>query len=257
MKLFLSFVLLISAYNLVAKNSFSVAPTRVEIDLSKPKTESFVVHNNGDGDVRIEVEPIYFPVDSKEMDYGIPLNPALANADDLTSSVRSSPRIVTLKPGEQRIVRISVRPKDNLAPGEHRAHLLFKMLEIAETTKQVGTVGGKKVGMQMSFKLQMAVSIIGHNGTPQPQIKSECTFTDNKIKIKATNPSLWRFDGWLMAYNQTGKLLHELKLVVIRESSKNFNYDWDFLKTEKKVKLVWKINKEDKLPISEMECLIK
>ena len=65
---YLSIFTCIFSYSILAKNSFSIAPTRVEIDLSKPKTESFVVFNNGDGPVRVEATIVYFPVNSKEME---------------------------------------------------------------------------------------------------------------------------------------------------------------------------------------------
>jgi hypothetical protein len=243
----------------LAKNNFAVAPTRVFIDLSKPKTESFILLNNGDETIRIETTPIYFPVDSKEMNNGKAINPKTAVNDDLSSYIRVSPRLISIQPGEQRAVRISVRPPEGLKEGEYRAHILFHMVEVAQTINQKLNAQNKSIGMQLSFKLETAVSVIGKIGNGPPKINSDCSINKNvKMTIEVANTAPWRFDGWLRIYkkNNEDTPLQNEKLFLLRESSRQLTYSWDFLKETNEVVLKW-FNNDETNEILKTECILK
>jgi hypothetical protein len=240
-----------------SKNDFSVAPSRIEIDLAKPKTESFIVYNRGDGPIRVEIETTYFPVDSKEMEYGEKLANKNVVADDLSSSIRISPSKISLAPGEQRAVRISIRPGSNLSEGEYRAHLLFRMLETAFSQKDSKTdEKGKKMGMKLSFKLELATAIIGTIGVP-PEIKVEtaCRFNKKgKLVLATTNPNKWRADGWAKIYSENKNFLGEKHLFVLRESKKEVTFE-EIPKSENKLLTIkWYDKKEDKVEKYSSEC---
>jgi len=252
--LFLAILIIIPYGN--AKNSFSVAPTKVEVDLSKPRTESFVVSNSGDDPIRVEASIIYFPVDSKDLNNGIALNPETSKLDSLEKNIIVSPRLVSLGVREQRVIRISVRPPADMKTGEYRAHILFQMLELSETQKKsIENAAGKKVGMNLSFKLEMAASVIGLNGIPDPKIKGKCQLINNKIILEALNPSVWRFDGWIQLVSEGGKILREEKNFVIRESQRNFTFVDDELKNHKKIKARFFLTKDGKAPLEVAECV--
>ena len=240
---------------LFAKNTFLVAPTSAEIDLSRPNTMSFVVTNNGDAQVRIAISPIYFPVDSKFMPTATPLHPDTTTKDDLSSYIIISPKAVSLKSGEQRTVRVSVRPPaSGFEEGEYRAHVLFAMLDIAES---VNTKGGKEgLSMKINFKSETAVVIYGSVGQGLASLDTTCELLKNgKTKVDIINSGKWRFDGWLSILDGDKKLTED-KIFMTRESIRNTVLNWAPKDTKSPVKITWKPLDEKKKPFTTL-CAFK
>ncbi|MFH1223992.1 MAG: hypothetical protein V1647_06600 [Pseudomonadota bacterium] len=229
-RIILIFVALTFPLSTFAKNSFLVAPTSVEINLSRPNTASFVVTNNGDAPVRVSISPIYFPVDSRFMPPAKPLDAKTAKQDDLSKYMIVSPGMVSVKPGDQRIIRVSVRPPAGLKKGEYRSHLLFSMLDIADRMK-MKKKDDSGVSMQINFKSETAVVVYGSVGTGDFKLATECSLLKdkkNKTKVKITNSGLWRFDGWLRVYDgdNKSKPLVDDKIFMVRQSVKEETLSW-------------------------------
>jgi hypothetical protein len=232
-----------------------VAPTSAEIDLTRPNTISFVVTNNGDGQVRVAVSPIYFPVDSKFMPTAKPLDPKTSMKDDLSSYMIISPKALSLKPGKQRTVRVSVRPPaTGFTDGEYRAHVLFAMLDIAESVKAKGNKDS--FSMKINFKSETAVVIYGSIGNGLADINTTCELLKNgKTKVNITNAGKWRFDGWLRILDGDKKLAED-KIFMTRESTRNTVLNWAPKDTKTPVKITWKPLDEKKKSFSTL-CVFK
>ncbi|OUS04023.1 hypothetical protein A9Q81_06295 [Gammaproteobacteria bacterium 42_54_T18] len=209
-----------------AKNSFLVAPGRVDFDISKPTTQSFIITNNGDGNIRLSIKPIYIPIDSKSLAAGSHIKPETAKNEDITQFVRVAPRTLSLKPGQRRDIRISIRPPSSLSEGDYRTHLLVSMLETAQVIKG-GESGADSLGMQLNIKMETAVAIYGRKGERNPELTVSCTRDQvtEKLVLNIVNSSLWRFDGFIRAYNPNNpeKSIYENRLVSLRESKKSQN----------------------------------
>ena len=212
-----------------AKNSFLVAPGRVDFDLSRPVTQSFIITNNGDGRIRLSIEPVYFAIDSRSLAAGEPLDKVHPEKDDLRPYIRVSPRALSLKPGQRRDIRISIRPPADLAQGDYRAHLLVRMLETAVTQEmQTGPEGS--IGMKIDIKMETAVAVYGHVGERQAQFDVACSRNDDgEMLFDITNPSRWRFEGWFNVFNGSndqGLPLTRFYVNSLRESRRTVNSKW-------------------------------
>jgi len=243
---------------LFAANTFLVAPTSAEISLERPTTLSFVVTNNGTGQVRVAISPIYFPVDSKFMPTAKPLNVSTTKNDDLSSFFIISPKVVSIKPGEQRTVRVSVRSKPGLKEGEYRAHVLFSMLDVADSVQVKGKKrkGEEGLSMKINFKSETAVVIYGSVGKGLADLKTSCSVLKNgKTKVVITNSGKWRFDGWLRIYDGSKKLADE-KVFMTRESIRDTVLNWAPKDEKGPITIKWVPLDEKKKPFT-TTCSIK
>ena len=194
--------------------------------------------NNGDGQVRVAISPIYFSVDSKFMPTAKPLDPATTTSDDLSSYMIISPKVVSLKPGEQRTVRVSIRPKaDAFKEGEYRAHVLFSMLDVADTMNTKDAKEG--VSMKLNFKSETAVVVYGSFGKGTADLKTDCKIIkDKKTKVMITNAGKWRFDGWLRILDGDKKLTED-KVFIVRESIRETVLNWTPKDIDAPIKITW------------------
>jgi hypothetical protein len=210
-----------------AKNSFLVAPGRVTFDLKKPTTQSFILTNNGDGKIRLSIKPVYFPIDSKSLQMGALLDPKTAELEDLTKYIRVAPRSLSLNPGQRRDIRISIRVPQNLPDGSYRAHLLVSMLETAQVIQT--PAGSGEVGVGVNLKLETGVAIVGFKGEQaETKIHTVCKIEPGtgRLGLVVTNPSVWRFDGFLEFYPSnapsTGEPLTVVRVILLRGSKNDF-----------------------------------
>lgn len=222
-------LLVVTSTSLLARNSFLVAPGRVDFDLSRPNTQSFIITNNGDDEIRLSIAPIYFEIDSKSLAAGVPLHPE--TKDDLRPFIRVSPRTLALRPGQRRDIRVSVRPPAELPLGDYRAHLLVSMKEIAMTVNQQVSTNANSIGMQLDIKMETGVALYGHKGERSPELSFECQRdVDNNLLLIASNPSLWRFEGWVRLFTAgaaaDAPALVEHHLNSLRESRRPIRTDW-------------------------------
>jgi len=239
MKKTLLLALAVLSFNLSAANSFLVAPTSAEIKLDRPTTLSFVVTNNGDEKIRISVSPIFFPVGSKFMPPLKQIGTKGSDYDDISKNMVVSPKVVSLGQGEQRTVRVSVRPPAGLKDGEYRAHILFAMLDVASSV--TSKKKGEGFSMKLDFKSETAVVVYGSVGSGNPDLGATCSVAKNKTKVSVKNNGLWRFDGWLTIYdavNKDKKLVEE-KVFMTRETSKDILLNWSPTASQKVIKIDW------------------
>ncbi|MCX6112717.1 MAG: hypothetical protein NTY22_05480 [Proteobacteria bacterium] len=167
-----------------------------------------------------------------------PLDSATTTKDDLSSYMIISPKVVSLKPGEQRTVRVSVRPRaDAFKEGEYRAHVLFSMLDVAETIQTKAEKEG--VSMKLNFKSETAVVVYGSIGKGLAELKTACNILkNNKTKITITNAGKWRFDGWLRILDGDKKLTED-KIFIVRESIRDTVLNWAPKDTKAPIKITW------------------
>lgn len=122
--LFSAAVLSAAAFPAAAAGDLLVAPTRVILDGSRG-TE--VVLNNIGAEpttyrISLEIKRMTPEGGLDEIDEAN-VTPAERAALDM---IAFSPRRVTLPPNQPQVIRVGVRIPDGLAPGEYRAHMLFR-----------------------------------------------------------------------------------------------------------------------------------
>ena len=205
-----------------ANNSFLVAPGIVEFDLKKPITQSFIVTNDGDETIRLKITPTYFKIDDRTFSMGKHLSEDTSQIEDLTNSMRVSPKRLSLKPGQRRDIRVSIRPGKDLGDGDYRSHLLVQMLEVARTITNGVAEGGEGMGMNINVKMETAIAIYGSKGQGKPSLEFFCQKnpTNDKFAIQIVNPTVWRFDGQI-TLTENGKTIFDNRLVSLRGSTKD------------------------------------
>jgi len=211
-----------------ARNSFLVAPGRIDFNLTRPNTQSFIITNNGDDSIRISIEPLYLEIDSKSLAAGTHLNDEVAAKENLSSYLRVAPKRLSLKPGQRRDVRISLRPPPNLEEGDYRTHLLVRMLDTAHTLKSEAD-GEQSVGMELQIKMETAVAIYGHKGKKDPKLEISCGLDDETkyFELDIVNPSVWRFDGFIeVTTDSSTEPVFKDRLISLRESRKTLGSRW-------------------------------
>lgn len=240
----------------MAGNSFLVAPGRIDLDISRPVTQSFIITNNGDGPIRIVIKPIYYKVDDRALNAGTPIHPEVDTQDDLTGFMRLSPRTLNLKPGQRRDVRVSIRPPADMPDGDYRAHLLVKMLDpIGNIESKMDAEGAPEgISMQIKINLETAAAIYGYRGKRDPnQVAFTCARAeDGQLLLNAENPSKWRVEGVVHGYphkepkegetaappTMEGDPLFETPFNVYRESRRTLRTRWT-PKDDGQLDLVW------------------
>lgn len=203
----------------VAKNSFLVAPGRLQIDLEQLRTHSFIITNTGDEVIRVNVDPIYLPIDDSTMKAGRHLSPDVAMKENIARNVRVSPRRLNLQPGERRDIRVQISPLSSPEPGDYRAHLLVKMNETAYSSEKTSEDEG--MTMKLNVNMETAVALYGRKDEPVVDLSMSCENTDSgKTEVAIINPTDWRFEGRLAIGETTLK-----PVVMLRESEKTMTLD--------------------------------
>lgn len=210
------------------KANFTVAPGIVEFDISRPSTKTFLIVNSGDENIRLFIRPIYFKIDSRSLAAGTHLHSRTASIENIATSIMASPRVLSLTPGQRRNVRISVRPRKKLAPGDYRAHLLIKTLGKQKPKAGAGEDGAPGMSINLEINLETAVAIYGRVGKPDYMFKWECKpLASGKLIVEATNLSKWRFSGWIGVFDTSKPEtpLAATRLVSLRESKRPVAFD--------------------------------
>ncbi|MFT4929689.1 MAG: hypothetical protein ACI8WB_005824 [Phenylobacterium sp.] len=231
MKHFLFICVFIPFFSL-AKNSFLVAPGIVEFDLKKPATRSFIITNDGDEAIRLNIKPIYFDIADRTMAMGEHLTKTTKDIENITGAIRISPRRLSLKPGQRRDIRVSIRPKKNLPDGDYRSHLLVQMLQVAHVLSSPMPQNSGGVGMDINVKMETAVAIYGSKGQGSPTLNFFCQQNpaNGKLMVKIVNPTIWRFDGPISITANNTPIFNQ-RLVRLRDSSKTQAFKTDYLST--------------------------
>lgn len=148
-----------------------VSPLRVYLD-DEQRTATVIMRNPSDGprtyrlewlEQRLSEDGVYIKYKEGETPLHSPASPYL----------RLSPRQITVQPGTNQKVRVQLRPKPDMAPGEYRSHLLFSVVpELSEPTSTSEIDGGE--GMTLMLNMQMSVAIpvvVNYQVNEVPEVK--------------------------------------------------------------------------------------
>ncbi|GJL77921.1 MAG: hypothetical protein NPINA01_09100 [Nitrospinaceae bacterium] len=121
--------------------NLQVIPTRIVFDGRKRSAQVNVI-NNG-------VEPATYRISFKNMRMKEDgsyedIEKALPNEKFAEDLIRYSPRQVEIQPGESQIVRLLLRKKRGLPPGEYRSHMLFRAIPPETSGKSIESLAGEK-----------------------------------------------------------------------------------------------------------------
>ncbi len=154
--IFITTLLFLNNSLVPAKTLYSVAPGVLHFDLSKNKNvNSFIVRNVSEGRVRLKFDVIYYPVNSKTLNSGTPLRSENPYIDDLTQSLIISPKTVSLKPDQKRKIRIALRKNRKFKPGDYRAHILVKPVDVKQNILKEKDNSGLKI--ELNIIIQTAI----------------------------------------------------------------------------------------------------
>lgn len=134
----LIFLLLISVQ--VWGFNFSVSPTGFEVNLEKRVTNEVTVTNPNNYSMRIKVETEK-PENCKEEEY-------------LGEWVTIYPKIVTLAPFEEKVIRFSIRKPTVLKKGRYRTYLVFKEIP--------SKVQGEREKANIQILGEIAINVYGY-----------------------------------------------------------------------------------------------
>ncbi|MBI4084249.1 MAG: hypothetical protein HY423_16710 [Candidatus Lambdaproteobacteria bacterium] len=147
--------------------SLQVSPTRFEFALDKPFTNFFIVSNGSEEELRVRIYPQFVQFDAENRPTELAQHPL-----DLAPWLVLNPRRVTLKPGERRIIRFSVRPPQNLQPGEYRTVVFFEELP-GEPKPLAPGQAQRQLGLQINLLTKLGVSLYGAFGEKQHRVDLE------------------------------------------------------------------------------------
>lgn len=206
--------------SIFANAYFIVAPGVLHLNLKKRRVvESFIVRNTGKEKIRLRLAPIYYPINSKSMKMGIPLNKEIV--DDISKNLIVAPKIVSLKPGQRRTVRVAFRKTKKFEPGDYRAHVLIRSVDpIKQKVKPDSE--SKGISINLEIKLQTAIAVYVHSGKSNASLDF-MTKKDKlgNIVITAKNSTKFKYDGWLQIIQENNRSKVE-RFMVFRESMRNF-----------------------------------
>ncbi|ODN42168.1 fimbrial biogenesis chaperone [Piscirickettsia litoralis] len=176
-------------------SSYLVAPGKVMLSLQRPSTSSFIVRNTGDTTLHLRAKLEYYPTNSEVLGLG---SQQKGFDDDLLKHARVliSPPLLVMPAGQQRTLRVSVRPKAGLKEGTYRAYLRFSPSElIKQPIKVEGNVEGNQVGAQINIRLDTVTSIYADKGEGAAKVSVKCVKGKKNTEVIVDNNSPWMYRG--------------------------------------------------------------
>lgn len=243
MRILIFFIVLLFSVNTFANPSFLVAPGKLQVDLSRPSTHAFIVTNTGTTQIRLRIKPVFLPIDSPTMKLGRHLNSHIGELENLSRYILVSPGAVSLKPGTQRTVRISIRPPLRLPQGEYRAHLLFSMIKNHIHHKHLAKKHRLHLHSKMQLLFESASAIYGSIGKGHSRLKFHCERRGKDILMLIKNLGHWHFDGNLKIVSDN-HLMKKIDLFLLRNSEQDYRLS---LPQAKSLKLAWHNQNEEAL----------
>ena len=184
-----------SGNNAIAKNSFLVAPGRVQFDLEKTESKTFIITNTGDSKIRLEMSPEYIPIGKDGLNVGIHNMVGVAETENISKLVRISPQKLSLSPGERRDIRVQVRANPGAIDGDYRSHILVRMLENATTEDISGNESENGMNMKLNIKMEAAVALYARKGEKKSDLKISCEQKENEYQVSLDNKSNFKESG--------------------------------------------------------------
>lgn len=137
-----------------------VFPTKLSLSTRK-KSTSITLRNRSKETTTYKISKIYY----RQAEDG-----SMRKADEITLSDRAldeylkfSPRRVTLRPGEEQVVRLMVRKSAKLAEGDYRTHIRFEPISQNEKKREDFVT---QVKMSIKAKIAISVPVIFRQGQP-------------------------------------------------------------------------------------------
>jgi hypothetical protein len=132
-----------------------VFPTRLTIE-SRARTGVFNLRHIGNKTTRYRISPVFYKMGDDGSLQKVE-KPTLADkyAGDM---VIYSPRMISLEPGKEQVVRIQVRRPVDLQEGEYRMHLQFETFDDVDA-QEVGSGSDPEKGVTMALKAHRAIAV--------------------------------------------------------------------------------------------------
>lgn len=135
---------------------------------------------------------------------------------DLAKHIVYTPRRVTLPPGSKQKVRLALRRPADVAPGEYRAHLYFKMLRDEAPVQEVEQA--KAASAAVRINVAYSIPVIFHAGTPDVSATIDSLALDRnpnngmlQAKIHVTrHGGPYGVLGHLYVYDGKGEVIGEI-----------------------------------------------
>jgi len=193
--------------------TFSASPDVLKFDLKQPKTQTITINNTGKERLTLTIRPRAY--NSKVLNIGRPLNRKAIQQSNLTPYVIVSPRTITLRPRQKRMIRISTRIPPNAKPGSYYGHIAIYPAERPKMKLKKGTTG-------VAISTALGLAIHANYGTGHPKLNVNCgKNSKGKLVLNITNTTVWLYSGNLKIYdNYKGKntLLKKMTMVTQRQS---------------------------------------
>lgn len=190
-----------------AEANITVYPTAAHFDQSKSMA-TLSVKNSSKVFMSYKIEAVYFVPGA---DGKMSMAPAGSDQErSIVKLMRFSPKSVSLKPGEEQVVRIMVKASKKLEPGDYRAHVRFSQ-EDAMTNNLV--MPKKKTGMQLDAKIAVSIpALLRIEPTPKQITLEDFKIYQTpegprfKVNLKKQNNHYYPYGEFrLKAYDKDGK----------------------------------------------------
>lgn len=140
-----------------AQGDLLVAPTRLV--LSGASGGEVIVSNAGTATTTYRISLVIKRMDASGQIHAVPDGQALPAETAAVEMINHAPRRITLAPQQSQTIRIGVRPPPDLAPGEYRAHLLFRAVPDAPEVAAEAPPPGGDTGMAIRLTPIYGVAI--------------------------------------------------------------------------------------------------
>lgn len=183
-----TFLLILFINCTILAMSIQVAPQRFIFRIDQPVTEEVIVTNTSSESIRVKVYPEMVPEQS--------------SSEYLGDWLVIYPRVLSLKAGEKRLVRFSIRVPENLESGEYRSLLFFE--ELPPKQEQVKDQGEMALDLKLLTKL--GINLYGQVGQVVHQGEVE------EVEVSLRNQQLLIQGNFLNQGNAHLLLTTELKI---------------------------------------------
>lgn len=159
---------LISVSSSFSWGALQVYPTRVLLNDAKQVTNISLRHF-GEKESSYRISTVFYRMKSDgNME---PVENPSDSERPLTKYLKFSPRVVTLAPRGEQVVRVVYRGPKDLPEGEYRAHLHFEPTEAESGAEVIKLKGENNINITLQAKIAVAVPVIFTHGKPSYETK--------------------------------------------------------------------------------------
>lgn len=160
------------------------------------KTHAFRLFNMTKEDKQVRVSVVNWDFDERGEIRVLP-----GNDSSLDQWVVVNPVDFSIPAGQTQAVRFSVRPATELAPGEHRAMLIFD--EVPQAQSVIEENKGAQAALRARFQFRTAIyTQVGPVKRSAELSPPSATSTGMRLHLRATGNANTRFDGQYMVWKQ-------------------------------------------------------